>query len=55
LPMTLLTYTLAITAYAFLPSSLDWQGAGFYLTIYMLAALTLPHIILVEVFKKKKV
>jgi Brp/Blh family beta-carotene 15,15'-monooxygenase len=52
LPMTLLTYTFSITAYAFLPSSLDWQGAGFYLTIDMLAALTLPHLILVEVLKK---
>ena len=55
LPMTLLTYTFSITAYAFLPSRLDWQGAGFNLTIYMLAALTLPHLILVEVFKKKDV
>jgi len=55
LPMTLLTYTFAIMAYAFLPSSLGWQGAGFYITIYMLAALTLPHLILVEVFKKKEV
>lgn len=52
LPMTLLTYTFSITAYAFIPSTLDWQGAGFSLTIYMLAALTLPHLILVEVFKK---
>ncbi|BCA94429.1 hypothetical protein TUM19329_07900 [Legionella antarctica] len=55
LPMTLLTYTFSITAYAFLPSTLDWQGAGFFLTIYMLASLTLPHLILVEVFKKKEV
>lgn len=55
LPMTFLTYTISIIAYAFLASSLDWQGAGFYLTIYMLAALTLPHLILVEVFKKKEV
>lgn len=54
LPMTLLTYTFSITAYAFLPSSLDWQGAGFYLTIYILAALTLPHLILVEVFKNRQ-
>ena len=55
LPMTLLTYTFSITAYAFIPSTFDWQGAGFFLTIYMLAALTLPHLILVEVFKKKRV
>ncbi|CAM2744977.1 Brp/Blh family beta-carotene 15,15'-dioxygenase [Legionella worsleiensis] len=55
LPMTLLTYIFSITAYAFLPSSLDWQGAGFFLTVYLLAALTLPHMILVEVFKKKGV
>jgi len=55
LPMTLLTYIFSITAYAFIPSTLDWQGAGFFLTIYMLAALTLPHLILVEVFKKNQV
>jgi Brp/Blh family beta-carotene 15,15'-monooxygenase len=55
LPMTLLTYTFSITAYAFIPSTFDWQGTGFFLTIYMLAALTLPHLILVEVFKKKRV
>lgn len=55
LPMTFLTYTFSITAYVFLPSSLDWQGTGFNLTIYMLAALTLPHLILVELFKKKGV
>ncbi|KTD39438.1 hypothetical protein Lmor_0089 [Legionella moravica] len=30
LPMTLLTYTFSITAYAFLPSSLDWQEAVFF-------------------------
>ena len=52
LPMTLLTYLLSITAYAYLPKNLDWQGEGFSLTLYMLAALTLPHLILVEVFKK---
>jgi beta-carotene 15,15'-dioxygenase len=51
LPMTLLTYTFLITTYIFLPSSLDWQGTGFFLTIYMLAALTLPHLMVVEVFK----
>ncbi|WP_231861982.1 Brp/Blh family beta-carotene 15,15'-dioxygenase [Legionella hackeliae] len=55
LPMTLLTYIFSITAFAFLSTSLDWQGAGFFLTIYMLAALTLPHLLLVEVFKKKGV
>lgn len=55
LPMTLLTYTLSLTAYALLPSDLGWQGAGFFLTIYMLAALTLPHLIVVEVFKKMQV
>jgi len=54
LPMTLLTYTFSITAYAFVPSTFDWQGTGFFLTIYMLAALTFPHLILVEVFKKKQ-
>ena len=53
LPMTSLTYMFSITIYAYLPNTLDWQGAGFFLTLYMLAALTLPHLILVEVFKKK--
>jgi Brp/Blh family beta-carotene 15,15'-monooxygenase len=53
LPMTLLTYIFSIMEYALLPANLDWQGAGFFLTIYMLAALTFPHLILVEVFKKK--
>lgn len=52
-PMTLLTYALSITAYSLVPSGLDWQGAGFYLTIYVLAALTLPHLILVEMFKNR--
>ena len=53
LPITLITYAFSITAYAFLPSTLNWQGAGFFLTIAMLAALTLPHLILVEVVKKR--
>jgi Brp/Blh family beta-carotene 15,15'-monooxygenase len=52
LPMTLLTYVFAITIYAYLPNTTDWEGAGLFLTLYMLAALTLPHLILVEVFKK---
>jgi Brp/Blh family beta-carotene 15,15'-monooxygenase len=48
LPMTLLTYLVAGIVYAYLPATLDWQSKGFAMTLYVLAALTLPNMILVE-------